>query len=163
MGGVQAFFEEMAMVIIGGCCAAAWMSSFIFINLFGIGECPVISGIIGAALGIGSLFILPIDVMWLSMVIAAVVTLIAGIIIDKAFYVQTKDLPKASSSSAPVQQAQPRGGKGAPQQGEGEAVEHAVGVDPVAEGFIHPAEQGAEGGDEQVAKAYPDPCLLVNR
>ena len=107
MGGVQAFFEEMAMVIIGGCCAAAWMSSFIFINLFGIGECPVISGIIGAALGIGSLFILPIDVMWLSMVIAAVVTLIAGIIIDKAFYVQTKDLPKASSSSAPVQQAQP--------------------------------------------------------
>ena len=69
----------------------------IFINLFGIGECPVISGIIGAALGIGSLFILPIDVMWLSMVIAAVVTLAAAIVIDRLFYVQTKDLPKAGS------------------------------------------------------------------
>ena len=91
------FFEDLAMMLIGGCCAAAWLSSFIFIKLLGIGECPVISGIIGAAIGTGTLFILPTDVMWLSMVIAAVVTLAAAIVIDRLFYVQTKDLPKAGS------------------------------------------------------------------
>lgn len=91
------FFEDLAMMLIGGCCAAAWLSSFIFTRLLGIGECPVISGIIGAAIGTGTLFILPTDVMWLSMVIAAVVTLAAAIVIDRLFYVQTKDLPKAGS------------------------------------------------------------------
>lgn len=92
------FFEDLAMMLIGGCCAAAWLSSFIFTRLLGIGECPVISGIIGAAIGTGTLFILPTDVMWLSMVIAAVVTLAAAIVIDRLFYVQTKDLPKAGST-----------------------------------------------------------------
>ena len=94
MGGLQSFFEQMAMIMIGGCCAAAWMSSFIFIKLIGIGECPVISGIIGAALGIGPLFVLETDALWLSMVIAAVMTLIAGIVIDRAVY------GSGSSSSA---------------------------------------------------------------
>ena len=93
------FFEDLAMMLIGGCCAAAWLSSFIFTRLLGIGECPVISGIIGAAIGTGTLFILPTDVMWLSMVIAAVVTLAAAIVIDRLFYVQTKDLPKAGSTT----------------------------------------------------------------
>ena len=101
------FFEDLAMMLIGGCCAAAWLSSFIFIRLLGIGECPVISGIIGAAIGTGTLFILPADVMWLSMVIAAAVTLAAGIIIDKAFYVHAKDLPKTSQSSAQPVNAHP--------------------------------------------------------
>ena len=101
------FFEDLAMMLIGGCCAAAWLSSFIFIRLLGIGECPVISGIIGAAIGTGTLFILPADVMWLSMVIAAAVTLAAGIIIDKAFYLHAKDLPKTSQSSAQPVNAHP--------------------------------------------------------
>ena len=110
MGALKSFFDQLAMVLMGGCIASAWLSSFVFIRLAGIGECPVISMIIGAAAGIGSLFLLPTDVMWLSMVIAAVVTLAAGIIIDKVYYVQAKDLPKIGStpaqqiSQAPVQE-----------------------------------------------------------
>ena len=110
MGALKSFFDQLAMVLMGGCIASAWMSSFVFIRLAGIGECPIISMIIGAAAGIGTLFLLPTDVMWLSMVIAAVVTLAAGIIIDKVYYVQAKDLPKISStpaqqiSQAPVQE-----------------------------------------------------------
>ena len=98
MGALKSFFDQLAMVLMGGCIASAWLSSFVFIRLAGIGECPVISMIIGAAAGIGSLFLLPTDVMWLSMVIAAVVTLAAAIVIDRLFYVQTKDLPKAGST-----------------------------------------------------------------
>ena len=98
MGALKSFFDQLAMVLMGGCIASAWLSSFVFIRLAGIGECPVISMIIGAAAGIGTLFLLPTDVMWLSMVIAAVVTLAAGIIIDKVYYVQTKDLPKSDST-----------------------------------------------------------------
>jgi ribosomal protein L40E len=98
MGALKSFFDQLAMVLMGGCIASAWLSSFIFIRLIGIGECPNISMAIGAAAGIGTLFLLPTDVMWLSMVIAAVVTLAAAIVIDRLFYVQTKDLPKAGST-----------------------------------------------------------------
>ena len=107
MGVLKDLFEQMAMIMIGGCCAAAWMSSFVFVKLFGIGECPVISGTIGAVVGTASLFILPTDVLWLSMVIAAVVTLIAAIAIDKLYYVQAKDLPKTNTGTAQQIPAQP--------------------------------------------------------
>ena len=30
------FLEDLAMMLIGGCCAAAWLSSFIFIKLLGL-------------------------------------------------------------------------------------------------------------------------------
>lgn len=99
MGAFKSLFDQLAMALMGGCIASAWLSSFVFIRLAGIGECPVISMIIGAAAGIGTLFLLPTDVMWLSMVIAAVVTLAAAIVIDRLFYVQTKDLPKAGSTT----------------------------------------------------------------
>ena len=98
------FFEDLAMMLIGGCCAAAWLSSFIFIRLLGIGECPVISGIIGAVLGTGSLFVLQIDSLWLSMVISAVVTLVAGIVLNKTVYGSTSadaGASKTEHSSAP--------------------------------------------------------------
>lgn len=98
MGALKSFFDQLAMVLMGGCIASAWMSSFVFIRLAGIGECPIISMIIGAAAGIGSLFIMPANLMWISLVIAAVVTLAAAIVIDRLFYVQTKDLPKAGST-----------------------------------------------------------------
>ncbi len=98
------FFEDLAMMLIGGCCAAAWLSSFIFIRLLGIGECPVISGIIGAAIGTGSLFVLQIDSLWLSMVISAVVTLVAGIVLNKTVYGSTSadaGASKTEHSSSP--------------------------------------------------------------
>lgn len=98
MGALKSFFDQLAMVLMGGCIASAWLSSFVFIRLAGIGECPIISMIIGAAAGIGSLFIMPANLMWISLVIAAVVTLAAAIVIDRLFYVQTKDLPKSGST-----------------------------------------------------------------
>ena len=112
MGGLSALFEQLALAMMGGCAASAWLTSFIFIKLIGVGECPVISAIIGTAAGIGSLFILPTNALWVSMVIAAVVTLAAGIAIDKLVYDTGKSLTKTTVNkptvNAPPQQFVPQ-------------------------------------------------------
>ena len=106
---LEGLFEQMAMVLLGGVCASAFLASLIFIRALGIGEGPVISPIIGASAGIGLLLISPTNLGVVAMVAAAVITVIAAIVIDKLFYVSGKDLTRTSGNqpAQPMQNTQP--------------------------------------------------------
>ncbi|MBQ1903735.1 MAG: hypothetical protein II168_05155 [Ruminococcus sp.] len=109
---LQGLFEQMALVLLGGVCASAFLASLIFIRALGIGEGPVISPIIGAAAGIGLLLISPTNLGVVAIVAAAVITIIAAIVIDKLFYQSGKDLAKPSENQTaqntqPMQPPQP--------------------------------------------------------
>ena len=102
-------FEQYAIILIGGACASAFLASLIFIRVLGIGEGPVISPIIGSAAGVGLLLISPTNLGVAAMIVAAVLTVIVAIVIDKLFYVSGKDLSRTSGNqpAQPMQNTQP--------------------------------------------------------
>ena len=75
--------ETLAIVLMAGVIAAAWLPAFILGKGFGIGEYPIVSTIIGSAVGLILLFISPAHLGIVAMIVAAVVSVISSIVQEK--------------------------------------------------------------------------------
>ncbi|MBO4431947.1 MAG: hypothetical protein J5852_00285 [Clostridia bacterium] len=80
------FFEMLAIALMAGVIAAAWLPAFILDKGFGIGGHPVVSTIIGSVAGLILLFISPSKLGIAAMIVAAVVSIISSIVQEKILY-----------------------------------------------------------------------------
>ncbi len=76
-------FETIAIVLMAGVIAAAWLPAFVLGRIFGIGEHPIISTIIGSVVGLILLFISPAHLGVAAMITAAVVSVISSVVQEK--------------------------------------------------------------------------------
>ena len=74
--------ESMAYILILGVIAAAWLGSFLMDKLFGVGFHPLLSTVIGAAVGIVILLLKP-TLGVVAMIVAAVIAILSSFIQDK--------------------------------------------------------------------------------
>ncbi len=74
--------ESMAYILILGVIAAAWLGSFMMDKLFGVGFHPLLSTVIGAAVGIVILLLKP-TLGVVAMIVAAVIAILSSFIQDK--------------------------------------------------------------------------------
>ena len=76
-------FETMALIMMAGVIAAAWLPAFLLDKVFGIGYHPLVSAIIGSVVGLIILFIKPASLGVVAMIAAAVVSIVSSVIQEK--------------------------------------------------------------------------------
>ena len=98
------FMEELAAYLIFGCIAAAWLVSFITDKIFGLGFYPWVSTVLGSLAGTGLLFLLPVDMLSISLFASGGVSLISTIVQEVALKAKPdKPSENTSQTSAAVQ------------------------------------------------------------
>ena len=80
---MEALFETLAIGLIAGVLAAAWLPAFLLDQIFGIGTYPLLSEAIGAVVGLVILFIGPATLGVVAMIVAAAVSIITSFIQEK--------------------------------------------------------------------------------
>ena len=93
----NAFMEELAAYLLFGCIAAAWLVTFITDKIFGLGFYPWVSTVLGSLAGIGLLFLLPVDMLSISLFASGGVSLISTIVQEIALKAKP-DKPSENTS-----------------------------------------------------------------
>ncbi|MBQ6634491.1 MAG: hypothetical protein IJH80_09965 [Ruminococcus sp.] len=100
--------EELATYLMFGCIAAAWLVTFITDKIFGLGFYPWVSTVLGSLAGIWLLFLLPVDMLSISLFASGGVSLISTIVQEIALKAKPDKPSENTAQTNPAPQAAPQ-------------------------------------------------------
>ncbi len=100
--------EELATYLLFGCIAAAWLVTFITDKIFGLGFYPWVSTVLGSLAGIGLLFLLPVDMLSISLFASGGVSLLSTIVQEVALKAKPDKPSENTAQTNPAPQAAPQ-------------------------------------------------------